>query len=108
MLPGIPNEQHPVLRPNLFEKRLHLPGAGETRLVEHIKVPGVRVSRAPLHASSRQKALQGVGLNPGVAELAGGSTRGSEALDGVPVPLRALADGLKSRGLDTGCFDRPC
>jgi hypothetical protein len=81
-----------------FEKRLYLPGAGKTGLVEHIKVPGVRVSCTLLDASARQKALQGVGLNSGVAELAGGSTCGSEALDGVSVPLRALTDGLKGRG----------
>ena len=99
MLPGVANKQNPVLRPNLFEKRLHLPGAGETGFVEHIKVPGVRVSRAALHASPREKTLQGVGLNAGIAELAGGATCGSEALDGVSVPLRALADGLKGRGL---------
>ncbi len=37
-------------------------------------------------------------MNSGVAELAGGSTCGSKALDGVSVPFRALTDGLKGRG----------
>jgi hypothetical protein len=70
VLPGVANEQHPVLRPDLFEKRLHLPGAGETGLVEHIEVPGVRVSGAPLYGSASQKTLQSVGLNAGIPELA--------------------------------------
>jgi hypothetical protein len=98
MLPSVPNEQNPILRPNLFEKRLHLPGAGETGLVENIKVPGVRVSGAAIHTSTRQKALQGIGLNASIPELAGGSTCGSKAFDSVSISLRALADGFKSRG----------
>src|SRR6185437_4211567 len=40
-------------------------------------------------------------MNSGVAELAAGSTCGSEALDGVSVPFRALTDDLKGRGLAT-------
>jgi hypothetical protein len=99
VLPGVSNEQNSVLRPNLFEKRLHLPGAGEAGFVEHIKVPGIRVSGVALHASAREKTLQGVGWNASIAELAGGSTCGSEALNGVSVRFCALADGLKSRRL---------
>jgi hypothetical protein len=99
VLLGVPNEQNPVLWPNLFEKRLHLPSAGKTGFVKHIKVPGVRVSRAAVDSSPREKTLQGVSLNTGIPELTGGSACGSEALDRVSVPFCALTDDLKGRGL---------
>jgi hypothetical protein len=98
VLPGVANKQNPILRANLFEKRLHLPGAGEAGFVKHIKVPGVGVARATLHASPRQKTLQGVGLNAGIPELAGSSTRRSEAFDDISISLCAVTDGLKGRG----------
>jgi hypothetical protein len=43
--------------------------------------------------------LQSVSLNASIPKPAGGATCGSEALNGVSVPLRALADGLEGRGL---------
>ena len=41
--------------------------------------------------------MQGVGLNSGIPELAGSSTCGSEALNGVSVPFRALANGIRDK-----------
>ena len=92
VLPCVADKKHPVLWTDLFEEGLHLAGAGETGLVEHVEVPRVRVSRVPFDASAREETLQGVGGNASIAELAGGATRRGEALDSIAVLLRALAD----------------
>ena len=92
ILPRVADKQYPVLRADLFEERLHLAGAGETGLVEHVEVPCVRVSRVPFDASTRKETLQRIGWDASITELAGGPASGRKALDGVAVLLRALAD----------------
>ena len=92
VLPRVANKQYAVLRADLFEEGLHLAGAGETGLIEHVEVPRVRVSRVSLDASTRKETLQGVGGNASIAELTGCAAGGRKALYGVAVLLRALAN----------------
>jgi hypothetical protein len=44
MLPSISDQQHAVLRADLFEELAHLLGARKGRLVEHVEMAAVRVA----------------------------------------------------------------
>ena len=97
MLTGIADEEDAIRRPDLVEERPHLAGAGETGLIHHVQV--AIAACVFVDATPRKEALQCVGGDARVPELTGSAAGRGEALDLIAATLRALADGLKGRGL---------
>ena len=97
MLAGIADEQHLVLRADLVEEIPHLLRRCQRGFIDHIEMLARRVIVVAMAAG--KKALQGVGGNARVAELAGGAGGRGEALDRIAALLRSLADACQGRSL---------
>src|SRR6266700_2280231 len=103
MLADIADDEYSILRSDLFEEVAHLPGAGQTRLVEHVEMPagGATVGLIPFPAG--EKSLQRRGMDARLAKLASRPRSRSKTLYGEAGAFRALADhGESCRFTGTG------
>ena len=82
---------------SLPRKRTHLLGAGETRFVEHVKVPIGGVD-AWVILNTGEETLKGRCVDASVAELARGLGCGSKTFHDIVACFRSSADRLESRG----------
>ena len=67
MLAGIADQEHPILRAETVQEVVHLSGARETRLVDHVQML-LSVVRG---LASCEMSLQRAGGNPGLSEFLG-------------------------------------
>jgi hypothetical protein len=82
----------------LLEKRPHLFCAGKTGLVQHVEMP-VRWVGARMILTTGEEALEGRGVDSGLAELPCCLGGRGESFDDIAAGFRTFADGLESRGL---------
>ena len=98
MLPGVSDDENPVVWIELAQKRPHLFCAGETGLVQHVQMP-IRWIGARMILTTREETLESSGVDSGLAELPCRLRGWSESFDDIAAGLRAFADRLESRGL---------
>ena len=67
MLAGITDQEHPILRAETVQEVVHLSGARETRLVDHVQMLLSVVRRL----ASCEMSLQRAGGNPGLCQFLG-------------------------------------
>lgn len=101
MLARVADKQYLVVGSDAVQKLPYLPGAGQTRFIDHVKMPARGI--VLLAAAAGEKALQSVGGNARIAELLGSARGRGEALDCIAALFGALPDGFEGRGLAGAC-----
>src|SRR5579863_4718242 len=99
MLADIADYEYSILRSDSFEEVAHLPGAGQTRLVEHVEMPAAGAIVRLILSAAGEKCLQRRGMDTRLAELACCSRSRSKTLYRKTGACRALPDHFKSRSL---------
>jgi hypothetical protein len=93
VLPNVSDEQHAVLRSDLFEEVTHLFRTGEARFIDQIQVTMVGIARR-LWIAASEESLEGVGGNARITELMRGAGGGGEPHDLISALFRTQPDGL--------------
>ena len=70
MLADIADDEYSILRSDLFKEVAHLPGAGQTRLVEHVEMPAAVATVGLIPSPAGEESLQRRGMDTRVAKLA--------------------------------------
>ena len=103
MLADIADDEYSILRSDLFKEVAHLPGAGQTRLVEHVEMPAAGATVGLIPSPAGEESLQRRGMDTRLAKLARRPRSRSKTLYGEAGAFRALADhGESCRFTGTG------
>src|SRR5580692_2951934 len=92
MLADIADDQHSILRSDLFEEVAHLPSAGQTRLVKHVEMAAAGATVRLIPSAAGEESLQRRGMDTRLAELARCSRSRGKTLDHEAGAFRAFAD----------------